>query len=74
VATRIYLGDEVQVVAELAGGTQFLLREQRAGTDDAHDAIRPGDPITIQWEQTAPVLLGDSPTPKNGTTQETPHE
>jgi spermidine/putrescine transport system ATP-binding protein len=63
VATRIYLGDEVQVVAELEGGTQFIVREQRAGTDDAHDAIRPGDPITIQWEHTAPVLLADPPAP-----------
>ncbi len=60
----MYLGDEVQVVAELAGGTEFLVREQRAGTDDAHDAIRPGDQITIQWEPTAPVLLADSPTPQ----------
>jgi spermidine/putrescine transport system ATP-binding protein len=65
VATRIYLGDEVQVVAELAGGAQFLVREQRVGTDEAHDAIRPGDPITIQWDPTAPVLLADSPTSTN---------
>ena len=37
----------------------MLIREQRAGTDDSHDAIRPGDPITIQWDRTAPVLLAD---------------
>jgi spermidine/putrescine transport system ATP-binding protein len=61
VATKMYLGDEVQVVATLAGGTRMLIREQRAGTDDSHDAIRPGDPITIQWDRTAPVLLADSP-------------
>ena len=65
VATRIYLGDEVQVVAELAGGAQFVVHAQRVGTDEAHDAIRPGDPITIQWEQTAPVLLADSPAPND---------
>jgi len=69
VATRIYLGDEVQVVAELPDGTQFLVREQRVGTDEAHDAIRPGDRIAIQWEHTAPVLLADSPTLQDGTTQ-----
>ena len=26
----------------------------------SHDAIRPGDPITIQWDRTAPVLLADT--------------
>ena len=61
VATKMYLGDEVQVVATLDGGTRMLIREQRAGTDDSHDAIRPGDPITIQWDRTAPVLLAESP-------------
>jgi ABC-type Fe3+/spermidine/putrescine transport system ATPase subunit len=65
VASKMYLGDEVQVVATLDGGTRMLVREQRAGTDDSHDAIRPGDLITIQWERTAPVLLADSPNPPN---------
>jgi hypothetical protein len=41
----------------------MLIREQRAGTDDSHDAIRPGDPIVIQWDRTAPVLLAPSPAP-----------
>ena len=65
-------GDEVQVVATLDGGTRMLIREQRAGTDDSHDAIGPGDPITIQWEQTAPVLLAESPdqAPTEGDTHE----
>jgi spermidine/putrescine ABC transporter ATP-binding subunit len=61
VDSKMYLGDEVQVVATLDGGTRMLIREQRAGTDDSHDAIRPGDPVTIQWERTAPVLLAESP-------------
>jgi spermidine/putrescine transport system ATP-binding protein len=61
VATKMYLGDEVQVLATLDGGTRMLIREQRAGTDDSHDTIRPGDPITIQWERNAPVLLAESP-------------
>jgi ABC-type Fe3+/spermidine/putrescine transport system ATPase subunit len=72
VDSKMYLGDEVQVVATLDGGTRMLIREQRAGTDDSHDAIRPGDPITIQWEQTAPVLLAESPdqAPTEGDTHE----
>jgi spermidine/putrescine ABC transporter ATP-binding subunit len=61
VDSKMYLGDEVQVLATLDGGVRMLIREQRAGTDDSHDAIRPGDPITIQWERTAPVLLAESP-------------
>jgi spermidine/putrescine ABC transporter ATP-binding subunit len=65
VDSKMYLGDEVQVLATLDGGTRMLIREQRAGTDDSHDAIRPGDPITIQWERTAPVLLAESPQPAN---------
>jgi spermidine/putrescine transport system ATP-binding protein len=61
VDTKMYLGDEVQVVATLDGGTQVVIREQRAGADAPHDAIRPGDPITIQWDRTAPVLLAEAP-------------
>jgi spermidine/putrescine ABC transporter ATP-binding subunit len=61
VATKMYLGDEIQVVAELSDGTQMIVREQRAGHDLSHEAIRPGDPITIQWEPTAPVLLAEAP-------------
>ncbi|MDX6298691.1 MAG: spermidine/putrescine transport system ATP-binding protein [Nocardioidaceae bacterium] len=59
--TKMYLGDEVQVVAELDGGIRMLIREQRAGTDTLHDAVRPGDPITIRWDPSAPVLLSASP-------------
>src|SRR4051812_15197712 len=61
VDTRMYLGDEVQVVATLDGGIQMVVREQRVGADESHDAIRPGDPITIRWDRTAPVLLAETP-------------
>jgi spermidine/putrescine transport system ATP-binding protein len=61
VDTKMYLGDEVQVVATLDDGTQMVIREQRTSADAAHDAIRPGDPITIQWDRTAPVLLAETP-------------
>jgi ABC-type Fe3+/spermidine/putrescine transport system ATPase subunit len=66
VDTKMYLGDEVQVVATLDGGTQMVIREQRAGADAPHDAIRPGDPITIQWDRTAPVLLAEPPANDRG--------
>jgi hypothetical protein len=55
----------VQVVADLEDGTRMLIREQRAGTDASHDAIRAGDPITIQWDTSAPVLLADPPPTRN---------
>ncbi len=62
VDTKMYLGDEVQVVATLDGGTTMVIREQRAGGGDApHEGIRPGDPITIHWDRTAPVLLAETP-------------
>ena len=57
----MYLGDEVQVVATLDGGTQMIIREQRTGADASHDAIGPGDPIRIQWDRHAPVLLAEPP-------------
>jgi spermidine/putrescine transport system ATP-binding protein len=63
VDTKMYLGDEVQVVVTLDGGTQMVIREQRVDSDESHDAIRPGDPITIQWDRTAPVLLAEPPAP-----------
>ena len=59
--TKMYLGDEVQILATLEGGTQMIIREQRADADATHDALRPGDPITIQWDRTAPVLLAETP-------------
>jgi spermidine/putrescine ABC transporter ATP-binding subunit len=61
VDTKMYLGDEVQVVATLGDGTQMLIREQRTGGDTSQDRIRPGDPITIQWDRNAPVLLAAAP-------------
>jgi spermidine/putrescine transport system ATP-binding protein len=72
VDTKMYLGDEVQVVATLDGGIQMLIREQRAGDAPPHDALRPGDSIMIQWDRTAPVLLAESPAqpPKQSSMQD----
>jgi hypothetical protein len=61
VDTKMDLGDEVQVVATLDGGTQMVIREQRTDANASHDTLRPGDPITIQWDRTAPVLLAETP-------------
>jgi spermidine/putrescine ABC transporter ATP-binding subunit len=61
VDATMYLGDEVQVVATLGDGTQMVIRERRAGSGEAHEGLRPGDPITIQWDRTAPVLLAEAP-------------
>ena len=59
----MYLGDQVQLVAALANGTEFVVREQRASADTrASTAIHPGDRITVQWDEGAPLLLGDAPT------------
>jgi spermidine/putrescine ABC transporter ATP-binding subunit len=71
VDTKMYLGDEVQVVAILDGGTRMLIREQRSGTDSSDATIRPGDLITIQWEHTAPVLLVE---PADNTNDRGSHE
>jgi spermidine/putrescine transport system ATP-binding protein len=60
VDSLMYLGDEVQVVAMIEGGTAMTVRQQRTGHDGSPEAIRPGDAITIRWEPSAPVLLAGS--------------
>jgi spermidine/putrescine transport system ATP-binding protein len=61
VDTKMYLGDEVQVVATLDSGSRMVIRERRVGAGAPHDLVRPGDPITIQWDRSAPVLLAEHP-------------
>jgi hypothetical protein len=56
----MYLGDQVQIVAELAGLGNIMLREQRAVADPALDTINPGDQIALSWDEAAPLLLGDA--------------
>jgi spermidine/putrescine ABC transporter ATP-binding subunit len=58
VVTKMYLGDQIQVVATLVNGTSVVVREQRATADPALDTIHPGDQITISWDEAAPMLLG----------------
>ena len=59
VITKMYLGDQIQIVARLLGGMDVIVREQRASADPALDTIHPGDQITINWDEAAPLLLGD---------------
>ena len=58
VITKMYLGDQIQVVAKLAGGSDFVVREQRASADPTLDTIHPGDRIAVSWDEAAPLLLG----------------
>jgi spermidine/putrescine ABC transporter ATP-binding subunit len=60
VITKMYLGDQVQIVAKLADGADVIVREQRASADPALDAIHPGDLITLRWDEAAPLLLGEA--------------
>jgi ABC-type Fe3+/spermidine/putrescine transport system ATPase subunit len=59
VITKMYLGDQIQIVVTLANGTSVVVREQRARADPALDRIHPGDQIAISWDEGAPLLLGD---------------
>ena len=59
VITKMYLGDQIQVVATLVNGTNVVVREQRASADPALDTIHPGDRIAVSWDEAAPLLLGE---------------
>jgi spermidine/putrescine transport system ATP-binding protein len=61
VITKMYLGDQIQIVATLVNGTSVVVREQRARANPALDTIHPGDRITISWDAAAPLLLGTVP-------------
>jgi spermidine/putrescine ABC transporter ATP-binding subunit len=60
VVTKMYLGDQIQIVATLANGASMVVREQRASADPALDTIHPGDHVTIGWDEAAPHLLGEA--------------
>ena len=70
VITKMYLGDQVQIVARLASAGDVIVREQRASADPALDTIHPGDRVAISWDEAAPLLLGDAPAPDHS--KETP--
>ena len=54
VLTKMYLGDQIQVVTAFPNGAEVVVREQRASADPALDTIHPGDRITISWDEHAP--------------------
>ena len=60
VQAKIYLGDQVQLVTTLAQGASMTVREQRAGAHPGLDAIHPGDHVSVRWDDTAPLLLGEA--------------
>ncbi len=59
VVAKMYLGDQIQIVATLSGIGDVVVREQRASADPALDTIQPGDRIALSWDEAAPLLLGD---------------
>jgi spermidine/putrescine ABC transporter ATP-binding subunit len=72
VITKMYLGDQIQIVAELANSTSVIVREQRASADPALDTIEPGHRIAIRWDEAAPLLLGEAPASRTVTEEEEP--
>jgi spermidine/putrescine transport system ATP-binding protein len=60
VVTKMYLGDQIQIVARLAGVGDVVVREQRASADPALDAVQPGHHISLSWDEAAPLLLGQA--------------
>ncbi len=57
VVTKMYLGDQVQLVTRLANDTQVVVRQQRASADPVVDALATGDRVLIRWDESAPLLL-----------------
>ena len=60
VITKMYLGDQIQIVAKLADDRSVIVREQRASADPMLDTINPGDQISLSWDESAPLLLGEA--------------
>jgi spermidine/putrescine transport system ATP-binding protein len=60
VVAKMYLGDQIQIVAKLAGDRNIVVREQRASADPTLDTINPGDQIALSWDEAAPLLLGEA--------------
>jgi spermidine/putrescine transport system ATP-binding protein len=64
VITKVYLGDQIQLVAKLTAGATIVVREQRSRAQLTLDAINPGDSVVLTWDEAAPLLLGEAaPTP-----------
>ncbi len=59
VITKMYLGDQIQIVAGLPGAGNVVVREQRASADPALDTLHPGDLIALSWDEASPLVLGE---------------
>ena len=57
VITKMYLGDQLQIVARLANDVEVVVREQRSEADRGLDDLHPGDRVVVQWDETAPFVL-----------------
>jgi spermidine/putrescine transport system ATP-binding protein len=57
VATAMVLGDRLQVIAKVGDGDEVLLRQARTPENDAAAALRPGDPLSIEFHPGAGLLL-----------------
>ena len=57
VIAKMYLGDQLQLVARLANGAEVVVREQRVNADPALEDLNQGDRIVVEWDETAPLLL-----------------
>jgi len=66
VIAKMYLGDQIQIVAKLPGIDNIVVREQRASADPALDTIDPGDRIALSWDEAAPLVLGEAARPPGG--------
>jgi spermidine/putrescine transport system ATP-binding protein len=60
VITKMYLGDQIQIVAGLPGVGNVIVREQRASADPRLDTVHPGDRIALSWDEASPLLLGEA--------------
>jgi ABC-type Fe3+/spermidine/putrescine transport system ATPase subunit len=59
VISKVYLGDQVQLMARLATGASIVVREQRSKAQQTIDTINPGDSVVLGWDEAAPLLLGE---------------
>jgi spermidine/putrescine ABC transporter ATP-binding subunit len=60
VITKVYLGDQIQLVARLANGASMVVREQRSQAQQALDTVNPGDSVVLGWDEAAPLVLGEA--------------
>ena len=58
VVTKVYLGDQVQLLARLATGATIVVREQRSLAQESLDTINPGDSVVLGWDEAAPLAFG----------------